>query len=218
MKKLWAVSFLSVSLFTTSVNAIVLNQIDDFQDGTSQGWSEGGSSPNPPVAVAGGQGGAGDYFLQNVSAGGGGPGSKMVMFNQDQWTGDYIGAGVTALIMDLINLGDTLLHMRIEIEGAGGSQYISSSAFLLEADGIWRDVSFDLSDLSLINGSASLEDVLMDVTSIRLLSSETGASRNGDAILATLGVDNIQAVPLPTAAWLFLSGIGLLGFCRREKA
>ena len=69
--------------------AVVFGQIDDFQNGTTMGWDEGSPSPNPPVNVAtGGPDGAGDRFLQTNSSGGNGPGSRMVMFNQNQWAGD----------------------------------------------------------------------------------------------------------------------------------
>ncbi|PWB73274.1 MAG: hypothetical protein C3F15_10055, partial [Holophagae bacterium] len=68
-------------------------QVDDFEDGTTMGWEEGAPSPNPPVNVAdGGPGGAGDAYLENTSSGGTGAGSRMVMFNNAQWTGDYVAA------------------------------------------------------------------------------------------------------------------------------
>ena len=54
-----------------SASAIMIDQIDDFQDGTTAGWSHGNpSSPNPPANVpTGGPAGEGDAYLQNVSIG-----------------------------------------------------------------------------------------------------------------------------------------------------
>ena len=41
-------------------NAVTLGQIDDFEDGSTQLWSEGGRSPKPPTNVASGGPGEAD--------------------------------------------------------------------------------------------------------------------------------------------------------------
>ncbi len=160
------------------------------------GWSEGGLSPNPPINLPdGGPSGAGDNYLQNVSSGGFGAGSRMVMFNNIQWTGDYLTMGVTRIKADMANFGASSLSMRIAIERNLGERYGSTNAVALPADGQWHRVTFDLtsSDLSLISGIASLNDVLANVTQLRILSRALGPGWRGDAIVATLGVDNITA-------------------------
>ena len=43
-----------------AVMAFTGTENDDFEDGTTMGWDEGGPSPNPPTNIAdGGPGGAG---------------------------------------------------------------------------------------------------------------------------------------------------------------
>ncbi|MEE9297340.1 MAG: hypothetical protein V3W34_20570 [Phycisphaerae bacterium] len=177
--------------------AVTCGQVDDFQGGTTMGWTEGAISPNPPSNVPdGGPLGAGDAYLLNVSTGGFGPGSRLVMFNQAQWAGNYLATGVTRIEADMANLGTTPLSMRIAIEGNLGQRYSSSTAVVLPADGRWRHVSFELTtaDLTIVGGATSIGDVLADVQTMRILSAAAGPSWSGDAIAATLGVDNIAAI------------------------
>jgi hypothetical protein len=105
----------------------MVGQIDDFEDGTTMGWMEGFPSPNPPVNIAsGGPAGTGDNYLQNVSSGGFGPGSAQVMFNHDQWSGNYLAAGVTEIEVQMANFGDSELFMRIALGDSFGTWYGSS--------------------------------------------------------------------------------------------
>ena len=178
--------------------AVDQTQIDDFEDGTTMGWSEGPGSPNPPVNIAsGGPGGIGDNYLQNVSDGGFGAGSRLVMFNNAQWTGDYTVLGpVPELYLHMANLGATALSMRIAVESAtaGGTQWASTTAAVLPPDGNWYAVVFRLSesDMTRVGGTQPLAAVLASVSELRILSS-TAPSWRGDALVATFGVDNITA-------------------------
>ncbi len=186
-------------LMPQEVRAIACGQVDDFEGGTTMGWMEGLFSPNPPTNVAnGGPSGAGDNYLRNVSSGAAGPGSRMVMFNTLQWTGNYLAAGVTRIEADMANFGASPLSMRIAIEGTA-TRFGSSAAVALPADGQWHSVTFDLTsaDLSLISGLATLDTVLGNVQTLRILSAAAGPSWQGDAIVATLGVDNITAIVVP---------------------
>src|SRR6266446_3491591 len=71
--------------------AVIVGQIDDFQDGTLANWANGGGKAPPLMNIAnGGPGGAGDHFLQITAIGGGGPGSRLTAFNRDQWLGGYL--------------------------------------------------------------------------------------------------------------------------------
>ena len=68
--------------------AVELGQIDDFEDGGTQGWRKGGASNNQPTNIStGGPSGANDNYLQTVSTGGAGADSKQVIFNTAQWIG-----------------------------------------------------------------------------------------------------------------------------------
>jgi hypothetical protein len=188
-----------------SALGITLGQIDDFEDGTTMGWSEGLPSPNPPGVATGGPGGAGDRYLRNVSSGVGTAGSRLVMFNTVQWSGDYVAAGVDVVRMQVANFGAEDLHLRLAIEGAG-TRYGSTAAVVVPADGAWRLASFGLSDsdLSLVGGTAPLPTALAAVGTLRILSQVNGPSWVGERIAATLGVDDIEAaqvVPVEAATW-----------------
>jgi len=201
---LFGVAALTWALILSDAHAIVPGQVDTFQDvTTTMDWIEGPFSGNQPVNVStGGPAGAGDRFLRNVSSGGGGAGSRQVMFNLAQWTGDYTASGTTRLTVDMVNLGANPLHMRIGIRGGPGSTiYGSTTAALLPADGVWRLISFDLKPAALTNlgGTDSLNVVMSNVTELRILSAATSPSFLGDVIAATLGVDNIRAVDAAAA-------------------
>ena len=97
------------ALFFGACPGIEPLQRDDFQDGTTQGWTTGGANPNPPTWVSdGGPEGVGDGFLRVEGNGSSGAGGNLVAFNSAQWTGDYLAAGVTAIRADLRNLGRTI--------------------------------------------------------------------------------------------------------------
>ena len=86
--------FLSLTVWAQ----VTAGQIDDFEDGTIQGWFEGAFSPNPPINITtDGPSGVNDNYLQDDSAGGSGPGSNMVIRNMTQWSGNYTSEGIVAI-------------------------------------------------------------------------------------------------------------------------
>lgn len=175
--------------------AIELGQIDDFQDGL-QGWRVGSPSPanpNPPQAVMNlGPEGIGDQAMQLTATGGGGAGSKLVVFNQDQWTGDYVDADVTGFRFDLRNLSQVDLSMRVVLRGAGGS--FVTDAILLPAGASYRTVTFSLlpEDLTAVGG-VDVQATLQDVVEVRILHSIAPAV-SGVPVAASIAIDNITAV------------------------
>jgi len=182
--------------------AVAFGQLDDFQGGETLGWQQGAQSPQPPSIVSsGGPNGAGDAYLQNISVGGSGPGSKQIMFNTSQWLGDFISAGVTRIDAEMANFGNTPLAMRLSIQGGSdGTEVSSTNAVALPADrGVWHAVQFDLTaaGLTSIAGTSSLSQVLSDVTTFRLLSVARGPASRGDTLASTLGVDDIRALTVP---------------------
>src|ERR1035437_6005064 len=103
-------STFSQVMFTTSIDGsqktppvstttVTPNQVDNFQDGTTQNWTSGSLDPNQPVVLAGGFGGASDKFLRVVSSGSTNAGGKIVFFNTIQWLGNYNSANIVNISM-----------------------------------------------------------------------------------------------------------------------
>ena len=180
---------------TPARGAVVFGQLDDFQDGSTMGWSEGASTPNEPANASGGPDGAADLYVRNVSSGGfGGAGSKQVMFNGAQWAGDYNAAGVTRVAGRAANFGATPLHLRVAFSN-GFNRFSSTRAVDLPADGAWHPFHIDISaaDVTTISGAVPAAEALSNVTELRLLSSAS-PSYTGDVVAATLGIDDLRAM------------------------
>jgi len=196
---------------------VTFGQIDTFQDGSTDNWGDpAGNSSN---ISNGGPAGAGDRYMQVVSGSFGG-GSHMVTMNNAQWIGDYFGAGVNEITMNIKNFGSSAIPIRIAIrEGTGGSAtpgYSSTTAYNLVADGQWHSATFllDAADLTPINNPQPLNTDLQNVADFRLLSSGSPALI-GDFISAEIGVDNIHATAVPEPGVLAFAGIAVaLGVSR----
>ncbi|MFA4903356.1 MAG: hypothetical protein WC600_11520 [Desulfobaccales bacterium] len=220
---LWAI--LLIILFQAPpASGVTLGQVDNFEDGTTQNWVVGllgAPHPAPPVNVAtGGPAGAGDHYLLLTAIGGGGAGSRLTVINASQWTGDFIAAGIDLITMAVNNLGSTELALRLLFEdptvGPPENIAFSTEAVIVPPGSGWISVLFPISPADL---SAALGDVttaLTHATVMRLYhSSDPGFP--GPAIAASLGVDNIAAVPVPVTAILFGSGLVAMLFRQRWK-
>ena len=200
-RSVWVVATLVVVCGRAASGSVTFGQLDSFQDGTTMGWREGLPSPNAPENVPGGPGGEADRFLRNVSSTADTAGSRIVMFNEAQWVGDYNAAGVTRIDALMANFGTTPLHMRVAVQSGGGTRFASRDAVVLQPGEGWRRVSFDLTSAAMDRaggfGPDTLEATLSNVRTMRLLSSEAGPAWIGDALDATLGVDDLRALRLP---------------------
>lgn len=175
--------------------AISVGQLDDFEDGTTQSWANGGVSPNPPTnQTSGGPGGAGDNYLQETSSGGAGAGSRPVVLNRSaNWTGDYATAGVDIVELDLRNEGTGNLTIRVALEGTGG-RWVTNASHVLPDDNLWdTNVSFSIAPGDLVTaGGADVNATLSNVTEIRIIHN-TSPSFISLAVAATIDSDNIEA-------------------------
>jgi len=198
--------------FASSSGAITLNQVDDFEDMTTQGWGQGGSPSPPSVTTLEVPPNGGAYSLEVVSSGGGGPGSKMVMFNSVQWAGDYVAAGITEIrMMVRVDEGSaTDAYLRVGFESASLSQYVSASAVVVPNDGEWYSITLPIgvADLVLVQGSQDHATAMSSVQTMRVLSSQTPKWR-GDSVALTVNFDNIRALSEPSifAGWLWDSAV-----------
>jgi hypothetical protein len=194
-KKLW---FFAAGAIITTTLAIVPNQVDNFEDGTTQGWGSGSPNPNPPANInTGGPTGNDDNYLRVTSNGGSGAGSRLVVINSNQWTGNYAGAGVKSISMQIKNFGSTTLSMRIALIGDGGEAW-SMNPIILAPSTNWQPIVFSVQPADLTGAPIldSLLRILNNVYSFRILHSVAGGIR-GDVVNAQIGLDNITALTQP---------------------
>ena len=198
--------------------AVILGQIDDFQDGTTQGWTSGPINPNPPINVPDvGPAGPGDDSLQITSVGGIGPGSRFVAFNGTQWAGDYPSAGVDMIVLDVNNVGAVTLNLRVALDGAGGRFVTTASVPIFAVSG-WQTVGLSIAPADLTSaGGLGVNATLAAVTQLRVISA-VNPTFQGDPIVAQGQVDNVIAVPEPAESVLLVSGLALLALLQRRRA
>jgi hypothetical protein len=198
----------SLLLSASMAQGIGAGQLDDFQiGGNVANWGGGNPilSPLPSQIPNGGPVGLGDGYLQisvedfhlgttNTAA---------------QWAGDYLAAGVTAIDMDANRIaGLSDVSLRILLFGPGGTWASTNLAPTLTAPG-WQHLSFSLSaaDLTYVpgnpivpGGTGILADTLSAVTKLLVRNDTaipTAPGTHPPHITATLGLDNITAIPTP---------------------
>jgi hypothetical protein len=219
-------AFAALGLVGASVpsSAVVIGQIDNFEDGTVQNWrtnllGQGTGAPAPVNISTGGPAGANDNYMQLTSLGGTGAGSRLVGMNLVQWSGNYTSAGVSSIAMDLRNLGNTSLTIRLLFEnpttGAPTDIATTNTSFVLAPGGNWTHVVFPIlpANLTALAGSSSV--VLSNTTLLRIYHSPT-ATFPGPAVVGQLGVDNIQAVPEPATIAALACGVAAMLKRRRR--
>jgi hypothetical protein len=192
--------------------AVVLFQIETF-DGPTE-WTSGTQNPSPPTITSNtGPGGSGDSSLRITASPGSGPGSRLIAYNEGDWAGNYLGAGIHTLSMDLRNQSTITASMRVAVNGPGG--WWVTEAAQLPRFSTWTPSSFDLRPSSLLNaGGTDAALTLSNVTEIRILHSSVAGFR-GETGQRTILVDNIQTVPEPSTTLLLLAATGCL-FRRRK--
>jgi hypothetical protein len=209
---------------TALASPITLGMIDTFESGP-QGWFTAGVQvPGQPATVQTG-GPTGNFMLLSAT-GLSGPGSRLVVQNQSQWTGNYIAAGVTGISMNVINLGLTDLYLRLAFENpvAGPPTDIAftTNAIFLPAGGGWTSATFMINPGNLTAALGTVNAALMNTTLLRLYHSQAPNVPNPafpiTPISAQLGVDNIAALgaPLPEPSSLLLLGTGLALIATRK--
>lgn len=193
-------------------SAVVVQQVDTFETPGTASWGNGGGTTDAIQNIAtGGPAGTDDNFLRITSTGTFGPGRALVAFNtSDRWKGDYLASGVDAIRMNVNNQGGTDLVLRLII--AGPQNLGTVAPVNLPAGSGWTTVTFPLTPGNLTGGTYST--TMAAVGGITLLHSPSTATTLGSgipSIAATLGVDNITAVPEPGLAGVVVGTMALLG-------
>jgi hypothetical protein len=229
------VSTLSLSLVALFASFAQANPIaiDDFEDGTTMGWFVPGGSPNPPTNVAtGGPAGMGDHYLQLVANGQPGPGGRLAVLNESQWTGDFIAGGIRTVRMSVNNFGPSDLVLRLLFENFGPMPgpptdlALTIAGVSVPANSGWMNVEFDLALANLaVETFGTVVGALSDVHTMRIfhnpVASFPGPGVGIPLVNVTLGVDNIEAirVPEPVSGALIACGLAaaLLRARRRQR-
>ncbi|MDN3493648.1 T9SS type A sorting domain-containing protein [Winogradskyella bathintestinalis] len=177
---------------------ISLNLIDDFEGVTVENWTKGTSSSllNQNI-ITDGPTGTDDNFLRVQSNGGSGSDSKLVTFNNAQWLGDYVDAGVTYISMDVRNTGSNLITLRLAFENdnwTNDPKWSSTNGIAVVPGEGWQTIIFPIDENSLtrLGHNNSYNGDFGDITEVRIIHNDA-PSWEGDSIEATLDIDNIQA-------------------------
>lgn len=198
----------AVVVGASPAHAITAGMTDTFQAGADGDWGAGAASIESPVVVAdGGPQGSGDGYLLLTSLGGVGASSRLTAIAGPQWSGNFLAAGVDRITLDVSNLGATELDLRLWLAGAAGVTALSAVAVSVPAGGGWMPISFSLDAGALAGQPLS---TLAGVLEMRLFHASTPGFP-GEAIVASLGIDNVTAVPEPAPAWLLLAGLAFIG-------
>jgi hypothetical protein len=183
----------------SGAHALAVGQVDDFENGTTLGWTDGlGLSPTPPSnSPDGGPLGAGDAFLLIRSSGIlGQAGSKPTAFNVAQWAGDYTASGVARISADVRNAGAAQLNLRLQLRAANVKLFVTA-AVIVPANSGWVKVTWpvDAGNLVPVDAVPGIPaDALKSIAEVRLFHGPLPLpSNSAPAIAAMLGVDNIRA-------------------------
>lgn len=186
-------SLLLVSVYSYQINA----QINDFEDGTTQGWSKMVCSKNQPLnSIENGRIGVSDNYLKVIGDGSKGVGSRLELINTNpEWIGEF---SENYLGFYAKNPSDKDLDLRLVIKGVDGTQICTSAAIHILANSNWIRYSFNLEPenaFSVVRGKGSVEDVLLNVKEVRILHNPK-ATYYASSIEAALHIDEITRMIL----------------------
>jgi hypothetical protein len=215
-----------VATATTSHGAVILGQVDTFEDGTTQEWSIGsifGGHPAPPANVpSGGPAGVDDNYLRLTALGGGGAGSRLSVLNRSQWSGDYLAAGVSRIQLDVRNFGPEDVVLRLgffdPVGGAPTNGAVTDGVPVF-AGGEWQRIEFLTTPATMTTLFGDVTALMSNVTEVRLFHNPNptfpGPGLGPPTVNALVGIDNIRAVPEP--GWGVAVAVVGCYWLRRER-
>ena len=149
------------------------------------------------------------------------------MWNDDQWTGDYLSEGIVGITFDAFSEGPEPVDLRFAFNGAGG--WFMTSRIRIDDFAPGPDLTSFLlpiteSDLiHVTGGTGDYADTMGGVARMEIISA-TGTPTignvstvlRGDIVDTTLRIDNIRAIPEPSAFALVALGAAASGLRRRR--
>lgn len=199
----WKSIFLVVTFSGFSnlaIGQVAINQVDDFNDGSVNGWITG--KANDTIIINQ------NNKLQVRAIGGFGQFGKLLTFNESQWSGDYIGQGITSIKMKLQNTFNPLnvsLKMRLAIGNTRapgppgsptGTWFVSTVPVVIDVASGEVEAIFSIEETALTKaqGPDSYASVLSNVAALRIINATSFFNPRGDDItIATLLIDDITA-------------------------
>jgi len=200
-KRSAALAFAVGWIAASAAEAVTLEQVDTFEDGTTQGWVSGLGNPTPPTNVAtDGPAGEGDAYLRVRSTRASFAGSKPTAINRAQWSGNYVAAGVSRISANVRNQGAAQLDLRLLIErsaAAGGQRFLTAPVSVPAGSG-WVQATWQVDAVNLIPEPGTITPVdaataLTQVGELRIFHNP-GAFYPPPAFIGEYGIDNIRAL------------------------
>jgi hypothetical protein len=218
MKKVFSplVALASV-LACANVNAadIIVN---DFTDGTTQGWGKGSASKVPITVETEADG---NKYLKLISEGSKSevPDTKITFHNsKGEWRGNYNVKGAKSISARFKNVGATPVEMHVAVSNTLAdlrARYVVKTGVTIPNDKQWHEATFSLADVKMVplgghgksSASFSIEETLGNVNSVRFTHGTLGVITNqghggkdsvytgwndGPEIVAEIWIDDIK--------------------------
>lgn len=163
---------------------------DDFEE-SLDGWEVGGPAQSQLINPSGGP--TGDYLEYSTNGAASGAGSRMIIFNKDQWATNLTVFMEISFVVSVIGND---LDFKIAVRGAGKTMISTINAVTVANGSGWSTVNIPIreTDFSVINGTTSINQVLQQAEEMRILSSNAPAYI-GDVISGIMRLDNVTGNP-----------------------
>ena len=221
------VALLTLPLASFAQTPAFVNQIIDFENNSTAGFSVGGGAAAVQPSLVGD--GAGNIVLQlQTNGNAGGSGSNLLVLN-NAFSGDF--STVNSILFDATNPNAVDLNVRFGFSaGPPSSAFVSKDIVLAAGTSQALSFAFSPSNFTQVVGTNSFANTISAVDQIRILHNPLAVGgvaaaagdqvfdAAGDPIAATLQIDNFQitSVPEPGCISLLLGLGGTLILSRRK--